>query len=259
VVLSEDVSQNRIVAQYQLPFTFQFVADFPVQCAGPPLAGFKRNRRHMEDELDERPPAIDQRNVRPRLNEPSQRDTDGERINHPIPTVNPWGITTSGQNRDSRPPSPSSRSILFPRPLQAVTTNPQGTFWLCSMVIELMGIHRRSCSDRIRREWFQFRTLLFCSNRPANIERIHQELRGIRSCGIHGEWFDRPGPPFREYTGPSGQASRIYTWASPGVRILSGLFTYTHNGLTKLPAVTLPLYCPQALGCQVPGWVNRSI
>jgi hypothetical protein len=155
VVLFEDVSQNRIVAQYQLPFTFQFVADFPVQCARPSLAGFKRSRRQMEKELDERPPEVDQRNVRPRFDEPSQRDTDGDQINHPILTFNPWGITKGGQNRENRPPSPSSLSILLPQPLQAVATNPQGTFWLCSMVIELMEIHRRSCSDRIGRNQFR--------------------------------------------------------------------------------------------------------
>jgi hypothetical protein len=256
VVLSEDASQDRIVAQYQLPFTFQFVADFPIQCAGPPLAGFKRTRRQIEEELDERLPGMDQRNVRPRFDGPSQRDTDGDRVNHPIPAVNPWCTTQGGQCRDNGSSSQSSPSIALHQPLQAVTTNPQGKLWLCSMMPGLMEIHRRSCSGKIRRKWFQFRTLLFCSNRPANIERIHQEFR---SCWIHGEWFDRPAPSFREYTGPSGQASRIYAWASPGVRLLSGLLTYTHNGLTKLPAVILHLHCPQALECQVPQWMNRSI
>jgi hypothetical protein len=247
------------MVQYQLPFTFQFVADFPVQCAKPSLAAVKRTRRQMEEELDERPPDMDQRNVRPRFDEPSQRDTDGDRVNHPISAVNPWCTTQGGQRRVNSSSSLASPSIPLHQPLQAVTTNPQGKLWLCSMMPELMEIHRRSCSDRTRRKWFQFRTLLFCSNHPANIERTHQELRGIRSCCIHGEWFDRPGPSFGEYTGPSGQASRTYAWASPGVRLPSGLFTYAHRGLTKLPAVTLPLYCPQALECQVPGWVNRSI
>jgi len=120
VVISECASQNRIVAQCHLPFTFQFVPDFPVQCARPPPARVKRSRREMEEELDEGPSDVDQRNVRPRLDEPSQRGIDGERADHPMPAVNPRGTTQGSQSRDNSPPGPPSPSIPLPQPLQAV-------------------------------------------------------------------------------------------------------------------------------------------
>ena len=120
VALSEDVSQNRIMAQYQLPFTFHFTADSPGQCARPSLAGVKRTARQME-ELDELP-EVDQRNVRSRLDEPSQGDTDGERDDHPMRAINPRGSTQGSQhhhNSPSSPSSPPSPSVPPPQPLQA--------------------------------------------------------------------------------------------------------------------------------------------
>ena len=136
VILSEDVSHDRIVAQYRLPFTFQFVADLPLLRARPPLAGIKRTRHQMEEELDERSPEVDHRNVRRRFDEPSQRDTDSERVSHPMPILNPWSTTQGSQHRDNSPSTPS-----VPQPPQVAPINnadPQGKLWLCSMEPELM-------------------------------------------------------------------------------------------------------------------------
>ena len=141
MVLFEDVSHDRIVAQCRLPFIFQFVADFPLQCARPPLAGTKRTRHQIYEELDEIPPGVYHRNVRRRFNETLQRDMGGERANHLMPAVNPWGTTQGGGYHNNSPSSPSSLSITLPQSPQVVHTNnadPQGRPRLHPMVPELI-------------------------------------------------------------------------------------------------------------------------
>ena len=137
MALSEDVSHDRIVAQYRLPFAFRFVADSPLQCARLPITGVKRTRRQMDEDVDEIPSEVDQRNVRRRFGESLQKDMDGERANHPTPPVIPLGTTQGGEYRDN---SPSSPSIPLPQSPQVVPTNnadPQGKPCVYPMVPEV--------------------------------------------------------------------------------------------------------------------------
>lgn len=138
MALSEDVSHDRIVAQYRLPFTFGFVADFPLQCVRPPIKGVKRTRGQMDEELDEIPLEVDQRNVRRRFGESLQEDTNGERANHPTPAVIPLGTTQGGEHRDN---SSSSPPIPLPQSPQVVHTNnadPQSKPCLYPMLPEVI-------------------------------------------------------------------------------------------------------------------------
>ena len=110
VVLSEDVNQNNIVAQYRLPFSFRVVAKLP--------QGQKRTRRQMEE--PEAPLVVDQRNVRARFDNFSQRDADDERNDHPMPAFSPRNTPQGGQYREGD----SSNAFLPPQPPQNAGPNP---------------------------------------------------------------------------------------------------------------------------------------
>ena len=106
------------MAQYRLPFSFNVVAKVPQGQTRPNVAGGKRNRRQME-QLDEVPPAVNQRNVRARFDGPSRRDPGNEQIvqdiildgalqrgpgskqtDHPMQDVTPRDAPQGGQDRE---------------------------------------------------------------------------------------------------------------------------------------------------------------
>ena len=103
------MGQNLIVAQQQLPFSFDVVAKHgQAPARPPPAAGGKRSRRDVE-QPEGMPPELDQRNVRPRCEGPSQGAPGNERADRAIPTINPWDPPLHDQYREG---SPSSSLLL---------------------------------------------------------------------------------------------------------------------------------------------------
>jgi len=81
--------------------------------------GQKRTRRQME-ESEEVPPVVDQRNVRPRFDDSSQKDAADEWNDHPMPTpaINPWNAPQGIQYREgdsSSAPPPAVPHPQLPR------------------------------------------------------------------------------------------------------------------------------------------------
>jgi len=70
------------------------------------------------EESEEVPPVVDQRNVRPRFDDSSQRDAADERNDHPMPApaINPWDAPQGSQYREgdssSAPPPAIPHSQL---------------------------------------------------------------------------------------------------------------------------------------------------
>ena len=103
------MDRSRIVASYQLPFSFNVLSKLPQGQTNPRRAGMKRNRRHMEDS-EGIPLEVTQRSVRPRLDDSSQSD----------PSTNVH-VDNSGHLRDC---SPSSVPPLTPLSLLASDIPP---------------------------------------------------------------------------------------------------------------------------------------
>ena len=99
------MGQNLIVAQHQLPFSFDVVAKHGQAPARPPPAAVgKRNRRQVE-QSEGMSPELDQRNVRPRCEGPSQGAPGNERTDGAIPTINPRDPPLRDQYREGSPSS----------------------------------------------------------------------------------------------------------------------------------------------------------
>jgi hypothetical protein len=73
------------VAQHRLPFSFNVVPRLP--------KGQKRKRGQEEIQSE-----VNQRNVRPRLDDPPQRDTDEEQNALPMPAVDPRNVPQGSQH-----------------------------------------------------------------------------------------------------------------------------------------------------------------
>jgi len=107
------VDQNFIVAQHQLPFSFNVVAKLKkVRERPPPAAGRKRSRLQVEQSED-MSPKLHRRNVRPRLEGYSQRAPGNEQTDEAMPVINPrdsslgvqrWGGGSSGLLPVALPP-----------------------------------------------------------------------------------------------------------------------------------------------------------
>ena len=94
------MDQNFIVAQYQLPFSFNVVAKLKkVRERPPPAAGRKRSRLQVEQSEDV-PPKLDKRNVRPRLEGHSQRAPGNEQTDEAMSVIIPWDSSLGGQHRE---------------------------------------------------------------------------------------------------------------------------------------------------------------
>ena len=92
------MDQKFIVAQYQLPFSFNVVAKYcKIREKPPPVAGRKRSR-HQVEQSEDMPPRLDQRNVRPRLEGHSQGAPGNERTDEAMPVINPRGSSLGGQH-----------------------------------------------------------------------------------------------------------------------------------------------------------------
>jgi len=118
------MDQSRIVAQYQFAVSFNVLPRVPHGLKKPPPAGGKRNRRQME-QTEGTPPVVDQRNIRPRFADPSQRDSPSEeRASHPHGTNNPQDTPKCSLNRNS---SPFNASLLMPplRPASSICPSPE--------------------------------------------------------------------------------------------------------------------------------------
>jgi hypothetical protein len=103
------VGQNLIVARHQLPFSFNVVAKYcQARARPPPAAGGKRNRSQVEH-LEDIPPELDQRNVRPRFEGHSQGARGNERTDDAINLRDP---PLGDQYRESSP----SGSLPLTRP-----------------------------------------------------------------------------------------------------------------------------------------------
>jgi len=96
------VGQNLIVAQHQLPFSFNVVAKYCQARARPPPAGGKRSRRQAE-QLEGIPLTLDQRNVRPRFEGHSQEVPGNERADDDMPVINLRDPPLGGQHREGSP------------------------------------------------------------------------------------------------------------------------------------------------------------
>lgn len=91
------------MAQYRFPVSFNVLAKLPQGQKKPPPAGGKRNRLEME-QPEGTHPTVDQRSVRPRFDDPSQRDP---------PANNHCGSPRCGRHCNSNSSSPP---LLIPPP-----------------------------------------------------------------------------------------------------------------------------------------------
>ena len=99
------MGRNLIVAQHQLPFSFNVVAKLDKKPARPlPTAGGKRSR-HQVEQSEGISPELDQRNVRPRCEGPSQGAPANERTDGATPTINPRDPPLRDQYREGSPSS----------------------------------------------------------------------------------------------------------------------------------------------------------
>jgi len=86
--------------------------------------GRKRTRRQME-ESEEVPPVVDQRNVRPRFDDSSQRGAADERNDHPMPApaINPLNAPQGSQYREGDSSSAPPPAIPHPQPPRNAGSN----------------------------------------------------------------------------------------------------------------------------------------
>ena len=99
------MDQNLIIAQHQLPFPFNVVAKYP------PAAGGKRSRLQMEQSEDV-PQKLDQRNVRPRLEGPSQGAPGNERTDEVVLVISPRDSSRGDQHCEDS--SSGSLPVVLP-------------------------------------------------------------------------------------------------------------------------------------------------
>ena len=114
------MDQNPILAQYRLPFSFNVVTRIP-KVLGPSLAGGKRTRGEVE-QSEGAPSNVGRRNVRPRTGDAPHGGSRGdERIDHPMPPLNP---RSAPQDHDDSSSNPSPPAVHLPQPPQNVGPNP---------------------------------------------------------------------------------------------------------------------------------------
>ena len=99
------------MARYQFDVSFNVFPKLPQGQKKSSSAGGKRNRLEMEQ--PEGTQTLDQRSVRPRLDDPSQRTTPGD--DNPRPVHQPWDSPKCGRNRSDSPAS--SLSLMPPTQL----------------------------------------------------------------------------------------------------------------------------------------------
>ena len=128
VVLSEDVGYKYIVAQYQLPFTFNVVAE-PLQHTRAPLAEGSRTRGQME-QLEEMSQLEYQRHVSPRFGARSQRDTGDARIDRPTLDINTF---QGDQHRDGNSSSLSPSAAPLTQLSNNASSNSSALNALCPL------------------------------------------------------------------------------------------------------------------------------